>query len=94
MDLSFLMVFLKKYFVNTAKRQNFDDASGQIFSSILRPCLMGCAEIMILMMIMIVMSVMIMMRIYGFLLICQMIMMTSVYQMMVKIVIIKHIPGH
>ena len=27
-DLSFLMVFLKKYFVHPAKRQNFDDASG------------------------------------------------------------------
>ena len=38
LDLSFLMVFLKKYFVNPAKRQNFDDASGQIFSLILRPC--------------------------------------------------------
>ena len=32
------MVFLKKYFVNPAKRQNFEDASGQIFSLILRPC--------------------------------------------------------
>ena len=31
MDLSFLMVFLKKYFVNPAKRQNFDDALGQTF---------------------------------------------------------------
>ena len=38
MDLSFFMVFLKKYFVNPAKRQNFRDASGQIFSLILRPC--------------------------------------------------------
>ena len=38
LDLSFLMVFLKKYFVNPAKRQNFVDASGQIFSLILRPC--------------------------------------------------------
>ena len=41
MDLSFLMVFLKKYFVNPAKRQNFCDASGQIFSFILRPCLIA-----------------------------------------------------
>ena len=39
LDLSFLMVFLKKYFVNPAKRQNFRDASRQIFSLILRPCL-------------------------------------------------------
>lgn len=38
LDLSFLMVFLKKYFVNPAKCQNFVDASGQIFSLILRPC--------------------------------------------------------
>ena len=38
MDLSFLMVFLKKYFVNPAKRQNFGDAFAQIFSLILRPC--------------------------------------------------------
>ena len=28
MDLSFLMVFLKKYFMDPAKRQNFVDASG------------------------------------------------------------------
>ena len=35
------MVFLKKYFVNPAKRQNFVDASGQIFSLILRPCHIG-----------------------------------------------------
>ena len=38
MDLSFLMVFLKKYFMDPAKRQIFRDASGQIFSLILRPC--------------------------------------------------------
>ena len=42
MDLSFLMVFLKKYFCHPVKRQNFDDASGQIFSSILRPCHICC----------------------------------------------------
>ena len=28
MDLSFLMEFLKQYFVHPAKRQNFGDASG------------------------------------------------------------------
>ena len=32
------MVFFKNYFVNPAKRQIFRDASGQIFSLILRPC--------------------------------------------------------
>ena len=32
------MVFLKKYFMDPAKRQIFRDASGQIFSLILRPC--------------------------------------------------------
>ena len=30
-DLSFLMVFLKKYFCHPVKRQNFDDALGQTF---------------------------------------------------------------
>ena len=30
-DLSFLMVFLKKYFFHPVKRQNFDDALGQTF---------------------------------------------------------------
>ena len=38
LDLSFLMVFLKKYFATPAKCPNFVDASGQIFSLILRPC--------------------------------------------------------
>ena len=38
MDLSFLMVFLKKYFMDPAKRQIFRYASGQIFSLILRYC--------------------------------------------------------
>ena len=38
MDLSFLMVFLKKYFMDPMKRQIFRDTSGQIFSLILRPC--------------------------------------------------------
>ena len=38
MDLIFLMVFLKRYVMDPAKRQIFRDASGQIFSLILRPC--------------------------------------------------------
>ena len=38
MDLSFLMVFLKKYLFDPVKRQNFRDASGQIFCLVLRPC--------------------------------------------------------
>ena len=38
MDLSFLMVFLKKYFLDLLKRQIFCDALAQIFSLILRPC--------------------------------------------------------
>ena len=38
MDLSFLMVFLKKYFVHPAKRQNFDDASGLKRNHSLKTC--------------------------------------------------------
>ena len=38
MDLSFLMVFLKKYFVHPAKRQNFDDASGLKRNHKLKTC--------------------------------------------------------
>ena len=39
MDLSFLMVFLKKYFVHPAKRQNFYDASGLKRNHQLKTCL-------------------------------------------------------
>ena len=38
LDKSFLMVFLKKIFHGSCKASDFRDASGQIFSFILRPC--------------------------------------------------------
>ena len=38
MDLSFLMVFLKKYFFHPAGRQNFGNASGKLSSQYLTQC--------------------------------------------------------